>query len=261
MVKFAANLTMQFKEVPFLDRFERAAKAGFKAVEFLFPYEYPAAELASRLKAHGLTQALFNMPAGDWAAGDRGSAALPARVEEFRKGARLALDYARALGCKRVHAMSGVTAKEPDRGLCEKTWIENIRYAADLAAKDGITILIEPLNPRDMPGYFISHQMDAVELVKRLERPNVAVQLDYYHAQITDGDLTRLTERMAGAFAHVQIASVPDRHEPDEGEINYEHIFATLDRVGYDGWIGCEYNPRGKTEDGLGWLQPYLALA
>jgi 2-dehydrotetronate isomerase len=157
-----------------------------------------------------------------------------------------------------VHVLSGVTAAEPDRARCERTWVDNIRYAADLAAGDGITLTIESLNSRDAPGYFVAHQFDALALIARLERPNVKLQLDYYHAQIMDGDLTRLTERLGGAIAHVQIASVPDRHEPDEGEIDYPHLFATLDRIGYDGWVSCEYNPRGRTEDGLGWLRPYL---
>jgi 2-dehydrotetronate isomerase len=258
MPRFAANLTTLFNEVDVLDRFERAAAEGFSAVEMLYPYAYPAAEIAARLNRHALRLVLFNTPPGDQA-GDRGTAALPHRVEEFRAGVRIALDYARALGCPRVHAMSGVTSAEPDRARCEATWIDNIRYAADLAAPSGVTIMIEPLNSRDAPGYFVSRQDDAVALIERAARPNVALQLDYYHAQIMHGDLTRLTERLAGAFAHVQIASVPDRHEPDEGEINYPHLFATLDRIGYAGWIGCEYNPRGKTAEGLGWVRPYLA--
>jgi hydroxypyruvate isomerase len=257
MLKFAANLSMLFTEVPFMERFERAARAGFKGVECLFPYAFAPDDLAARLARHGLEQVLFNMPPGDWAAGERGMAALPEREAEFRDSVATALAYAHALSCKRVHAMSGILPKGADRALCERTFLENIRYAADAAVPDGITILIEPLNDRDNPGYFIGHQREALELVRRVDRPNVSIQLDYYHAQIMDGDLTNLTERMAGAFAHVQIASVPGRHEPDRGEIRYEHIFETLMKIGYAGWIGCEYNPAGATEAGLGWLRAF----
>lgn len=261
MVQFAANLTMMFKEVPFLERFGRAADCGFKAVEFLFPYDYPAAEIKALLDRHHLSLALFNMFAGDWAGGERGFAARPAKVAEFRKSVAQALDYARVLGAKKIHTMSGITADEPDRAACEAVWIENLRYAADLAAKDGILLLIEPLNTRDMPGYFVSHQDEALALIARLDRPNVKLQFDTYHAQIMDGDITRRLQRLAGQFGHVQIASVPDRHEPDEGELDYGHVFSVLEHTGYDGWIGCEYNPRRDTEAGLGWLRPYLETA
>lgn len=256
MPRFAANLSMMFTEVPFLDRFEKAAAAGFEAVEFLFPYEHPPEAVAERLQRHGLTQALFNMPPGDWAAGERGMAAIPGREAEFRANVDVALRYARALGCKTLHAMSGIT-EGMDRAACEAAFVENFRYAADKLAPEGITLLVEPINSRNMPGYFIAHQLEAVALVERVGRPNVAVQLDLYHAQIMDGDLSKLIEKMAGKFAHVQIASVPDRHEPDEGELNYPHLYAVLDCVGYAGWIGCEYNPRGATEAGLGWFAPY----
>lgn len=259
MVKFAANLTMMFKEVDFLDRIDRAAACGFKAVEFLFPYDYPAAEIKARLDRHGLTLVLFNMFAGDWAGGERGFAARPGKVAEFRASVDQALGYAEALGCTRVHAMSGVTAKEPDRAACEATWIDNLRWAADRAARAGVTLLIEPLNTRDMPGYFVAHQDEALALIERVGRPNVKLQFDVYHAQIMDGDITRRIERLAGKYAHVQIASIPDRHEPDAGEIDYAHVFAAFDKAGYDGWIGCEYNPRGATEDGLGWFAPFRA--
>lgn len=259
MVQFAANLTTLFKEVPFLDRFERAAKAGFTAVESLFPYEFEIAELADRLERFGLTQVLINMPPGDWAAGDRGTAALPARRDEFRAAARTAFAYARGLGCKRVHAMSGVLPPGTDRSTCIATFLDNARWAADLAAEDGVTIVFEPLNVRDVPGYFVAHQLEMAALLREVGRDNVAVQLDYYHAQIMDGDLTRLTETLGAMIGHVQIASVPDRHEPDEGEVFFPHLFATLDRIGYAGFVGCEYNPRGVTEDGLGWLKPHLS--
>ncbi|KAA2213979.1 2-oxo-tetronate isomerase [Teichococcus oryzae] len=258
MPRFAANLSMMFTEVPFLERFGKAAEAGFQGVEFLFPYEHPPEAIAAELKKHNLTQALFNMPPGDWVNGERGMAAIPGREQEFRDNVAIALRYAKALGCKTLHGMSGIVTGM-DREACKKTFVENFRYAADELAKDGITLLVEPINSRNMPGYFIAHQLEAVELVKQVDRPNVSVQFDLYHAQIMDGDLTKLIEKMAGKFAHVQIASVPDRHEPDEGELNYPHLFAVLDKSGYQGWIGCEYNPRGETAAGLGWFAPYRA--
>lgn len=259
MPRFAANLSMMFTEHAFLDRFAAAADAGFQAVEYLFPYDFPAKDVAARLNAAGLAQALFNMPPGDWAAGERGLAALPGREDEFRANVAIALEYARALGCTKVHAMAGLTVGL-DRAACEATYIDNIRFAADALAADGITVMLEPINSRNMPGYFIAHQQQALDLITRIARPNVSVQLDLYHAQIMDGDLTKLIEAMAGGFAHVQIASVPNRHEPDEGELNYPHLYAVLDRVGYDGWIGCEYNPRGETTAGLSWFAPYRSV-
>jgi hydroxypyruvate isomerase len=258
MPRFAANLSMMFTEVPFLERFSRAAEAGFEAVEFLFPYEHEPEAIAAELKKHNLTQALFNMPPGDWAQGERGMAAIPGREQEFRDNVAIAIRYARALNCKTVHGMSGMV-NGLDRDACRKTFVENFRHAADELAKEGITLLVEPINSRNMPGYFIAHQLEAVELVEQVGRPNVSVQLDLYHAQIMDGDLTRLIEKMAGKFAHVQIASVPERHEPDEGELNYPHLYAVLDKTGYQGWIGCEYNPRGDTTAGLGWFAPFRA--
>ncbi len=256
MPRFAANLSMMFTDVPFIERFGRAAKAGFEAVEFLFPYDFAPEKLAEELKKNDLKQALFNMPAGKWDEGERGMAAIPGREKEFRDNVDKALEYALALDCKCLHAMAGVV-NGLDLKECEKTFIENFRYAADKVAPHGITVLTEPINTRNMPGYFVNHQLDGLRLMEEVGRKNVAVQFDLYHAQIMDGDLTRLTEKMAGKFAHVQVASVPDRHEPDEGELNFSYIFEVLDRVGYKGFIGCEYNPRGKTEDGLGWFQPY----
>ncbi|MFT3691245.1 2-oxo-tetronate isomerase [Paenirhodobacter sp.] len=256
MPRFAANLSMMFTEVPFIERFGRAAAAGFEAVEFLFPYAHTPEEVAAEVTKHGLTVALFNMPPGDWEAGERGMAAIPGREAEFRANIDIALRYAQALGCKTLHAMSGITGGM-DRAACEATFVENFRHAADRLAPHGITVLVEPINSRNMPGYFIAHQMDALALLDRVDRPNAKVQLDLYHAQIMDGDLTRLIQKMKGRFSHVQLASVPERHEPDEGELNYPHLYAVLDAEGYDGWIGCEYNPRGVTEDGLGWFAPW----
>lgn len=258
MVQLAANLSMMFNEAPFLDRFARAANAGFQTVEFLFPYDYPVAEIKARLDRNSLNLALINAFAGDWAGGERGFGARPGLEDTFRKSVVQALDYATKLGCPRIHVMSGITAPEPDRAACEKTWVSNMKIAADLAANAGLAVSIEPLNTRDMPGYFISHQDETLELIGRLDRKNVLLQFDVYHAGIMDGDITRRIERLKGAYGHVQIASVPDRHEPDEGELNYPYIFEAFDRVGFDGYLGCEYNPRGVTEDGLDWAKPYL---
>lgn len=257
MPRFAANLSMMFNEVPFLDRFDAAAKAGFSAVEFLFPYDYLPEEVASKLETSQLTLALFNLPPGNFSAGDRGMAAIPGREAEFRATVPVALEYAKALHCKTLHAMSGIT-EGLDRASCEDCFVENFRFAADLLAPNDITLLVEPINSRSMPGYFVSHLDQAVDLVARVNRPNVAIQLDLFHAQIMGGDLTRRIENMAGKYRHVQIASVPDRHEPDEGEVNYSHLFKLLDKVGYDGWVGCEYIPRSDSRTGLGWFIPYI---
>lgn len=258
MAKFAANLTMLFTEVDFLARFERAHNAGFKAVEFLFPYAYGAQDLASKLKQYNLEQALFNMPPGDWDAGERGFAAIPGREQEFKGSVDTALEYAIALNCKKVHAMSGVINSQYTYQEHVDTFIHNIRYAADVFAKHDIELMIEPLNNRDVPNYFISHQRDAVELIKQVDKTNVKLQLDLYHAQIMDGDLTHLIQDLAPYTGHVQIASIPDRHEPAGGETNYPYLFNVLDKSGYNGWIGCEYNPKNKTEDGLDWVKTYL---
>lgn len=258
MTKFAANLTMLFTEVPFIDRFEQASQTGFKAVEFLFPYAFEAEELAAQLKKFELEQALFNMPAGNWDAGERGIAALPGREAEFRSNAEIALEYALVLGCKKVHAMSGLIDSHYSYDQHLDTFVKNIRFAADLFAEHHIEVLIEPLNIFDVPTYFVAHQHDAVKLVKKVDRPNVKVQLDLYHAQIMDGDLSRMIEVIASYIGHVQIASVPERNEPSEGELNYPYLFNVLKNAGYDGWIGCEYNPKKSTLDGLGWLAPYI---
>ncbi|MGF1701268.1 hydroxypyruvate isomerase family protein [Photobacterium makurazakiensis] len=258
MAKFAANLTMLFTEVPFLERFAQAHQAGFKAVEYLFPYAFEAEELAGELKKYGFEQALFNLPPGDWDAGERGFAAIPGREDEFRASVDTALNYALTLGCKKVHAMSGIVNNDYSHQQHVDTFISNIRFAADVFAEHGIELMIEPLNNRDVPGYFISRQRDAVELIKMVDRPNVKLQLDLYHAQIMEGDLTVLIHDLAAYTGHIQIASVPDRHEPSEGELNYPHLFNVLDKSGYTGWIGCEYNPKTNTVDGLGWVKPYL---
>ncbi len=258
MAKFAANLTMLFTEVPFLERFEKAYLAGFKAVEYLFPYAFEAKELAEKMQAFGFEQALFNMPPGDWNAGERGFAAIPGREDEFKDSVDTALMYAKALGCKKVHAMSGLLDERFTKEQHVETFISNIRFAADQFAEQDIELMIEPLNNRDAPNYFVAHQRDAVELIKLVDRPNVKLQLDLYHAQIMDGDLSTLIHEVAPYTGHIQIASVPERHEPSEGELNYPHLFKVLDDSGYQGWIGCEYKPRTTTEAGLGWVKPYL---
>lgn len=256
MPRFAANLTMMFNEVPFIERFALAAKAGFGGVEFLFPYDYEPEVIVKKLKDNNLQVVLFNMPPGDWEAGERGIAAIPGREDEFKQNVDIALKYALAFGTKKLHAMSGIVDVF-NRQECEKTFINNFQYAADKLKPHGITLLVEPINTRNMPGYFINHQLDAVKLLEKVDRSNTSVQFDLYHAQIMDGDITRLAEKMLGKFTHIQVASVPDRHEPNQGELNYAHVFDHLDKIGYDGWIGCEYNPKNDTTEGLGWFEAY----
>jgi hydroxypyruvate isomerase len=245
---------MMFNEVPFPQRFAAAARAGFKAVEFLFPYDYPAQEVASWLKEHQLENVLFNLPPGDWAAGERGIAALPGRETEFRAGVAQGIEYALALGTRRVHMMAGLIPAGADQGLHRALYLDNLRYAARALAEHGISLLIEPINGRDMPGYMLQSQAAAHVLREESGAANVLVQMDFYHAQIVEGDLARTLEKHFSGIGHVQIASVPERHEPDDGEVNYPYLFGLLDRLGYDGWVGCEYRPRGATIDGLGWM-------
>lgn len=251
MPRFAANLTMMFTEVPFPERFARAARAGFKAVEFLFPYDHLPEEVAAWLRHNGLANALFNLPPGDWAAGERGLAALPGREAEFRESVATALRYALACGTPCLHAMAGLVSAGANR----ETYVANLRHAARELAKHGRTLLIEPLNPRDMPGYLLATQADAHAIREEVGEPNLKVQMDFYHAQIVEGDLAATFRKYAPHVGHVQIAGVPDRHEPDDGEVNYPYLFRLLDDLGYAGWVGCEYRPRGRTEDGLGWLK------
>ena len=255
MPKFAANLSMMFNEVPFPERFAAAAKAGFKGVEFLFPYDYTPAEVAGWLKENKLENALFNLPPGDFAAGERGIASLPGREQEFRDGVAKAIEYALALGTPKVHCMAGLFPAGADRGKHRAVYVENVRYAAQELAKHGRMLVIEPINPRDIPGYFINTQAEGHAICKEIGLPNLKVQMDFYHCQIVEGDLTMTFKNNFVGIGHVQIASVPTRNEPDQGEINYRHIFKLLDEMGYDGWVGCEYRPRGRTEDGLGWLE------
>ncbi len=255
MPKFAANLSMMFNEVPFPERFAAAAKAGFKAVEFLFPYDYTPAQVAGWLTENNLKNALFNMPPGNWAAGDRGMASIPGREQEFCDGVAKAIEYALALGTPTVHAMAGMLPAGADRDTHRATYVDNVWYAARELAKHNLTLVIEPINTRDMPGYFLNYQDEAHAIRKEIGEPNLKVQMDFYHVQIMEGDLTMTFKNNFEGIGHVQIASVPTRNEPDEGEINYRHIFKLLDDMGYDGYVGCEYRPRGRTEDGLGWFK------
>lgn len=258
MVQFAANLTMLFNEVEFLDRFDAAAEAGFKAVEYLFPYAYEAGELAGRLEANGLTQVLFNMPPGDWEGGERGLACLPDRVDEFREGVARAIAYSKALGCERLHAMAGLTPKDADPELVRATYVENLRYAAERTEEVGIRLLIEAINSRDIPGFYVNRSAQAMEIIDEVGSRNLFLQYDVYHMQIMEGDLAPTLERLIKRIAHIQIADNPGRHEPGTGEINYPFLFAHLDRIDYTGWIGCEYKPKEDTHEGLGWVRPYL---
>jgi hydroxypyruvate isomerase len=258
MPKFAANLSMMFNELPFLDRFEAAANAGFKAVEFLFPYEYPADLLAEKLQQHGLQQVLFNTAPGDVAAGEWGLAALPSRESEARADIDRALEYAIALKCPNVHVMAGVIPEGEDWHRYRDTFVSNVRYAAECSAKHGIKIMIEALSPQVKPNYLFGSQHQAAKLQTAIGSPNVFIQFDFFHAQLVDGNISGLIKSLEGRYAHIQIASVPDRNEPDDGELNYPWLFEQLDNSGYQGWIGCEYKPRGETTAGLEWVKSYL---
>jgi hydroxypyruvate isomerase len=258
MPRFAANLSMMYQEVGFLDRFAAAAKDGFRAVEFMFPYAHPAAEVAARLRSAGLENVLFNLPPGDFERGERGLAALPGREAEFAASIGTALEYAEALGCPRLHVMAGIPGAGAARERCRATYVSNLRLAASRAAAAGRDVLIEPINTRDIPGYFLNRQDDAQAIRAEVGAPNLKVQFDLYHCQIVEGDLAVKLKRDLAHIGHVQIAGVPERHEPDRGEVNYPFLFAHLDAIGYAGWIGCEYRPRAGTSAGLGWIRPYL---
>lgn len=249
MTKFAANLSFMFTEVDFLDRFEAAANAGFKAVEYLFPYDYAPEELASRLKANGLTQALFNLPPGDWERGERGMAALPGRQADFEAAARKAVDYAAALDCKLLHAMPGLR----HHGANWADYIANLKVATGIAASKGVTLILEPINEIDIPGFFLNTTSMARAAIHEVGADNIGLQFDLYHRQIQEGDVARAIAEYAPLTRHYQIASPPDRGEPDDGEMNYSYLFKQIDATGFDGWIGCEYKPRGATTAGLDW--------
>ena len=255
MPQFAANLSMMFTEHAFLDRFDAAADCGFAAVEYLFPYEHSAEAIAERLRRNNLTQALFNLPPGDWAAGERGLAALPDRFEEFKSGLERALDYAAATGVRRLHMMSG-NAKRSDTGA-QASYRRAIAHAAPRLAERGLDLLLEPINSRNMPAYFLNDFDYARDLIAELGLPNLKLQYDVYHRQILHGDVTMAFRALQPIVGHIQVASVPSRNEPDGEEVNYPYLFGEFDRLGYEGFVGCEYNPRGATRDGLGWFQSY----
>lgn len=251
MPRFAANVSFLFTEHDFLDRFEAAAQAGFRAVEFLFPYAYEPAEIRARLVANDLELALFNLPPGHWDKGERGYAGVPGREDEFSYAVDLALRYADALGCRRLHAMAGLTT----RGACRATYVENLRLAAAWAADEGVTLQIEPINGRDMPGYLLARTADARDVIAEVAAPNIALQLDLYHRHIEEGGVASAIAEFGALAGHYQIASPPDRGEPDQGDVDYADAFRLIDASGFDGFVGCEYKPRAGTLAGLGWAE------
>ncbi len=253
MPKLAANLTMLYNEVDFLDRFDAAAKSGFKGVEYLFPYPYPKEQLAERLARHGLAQVLHNLPAGDWGKGERGIACLPDRVGEFQDSVGLAIDYAKALSCPQVNCLAGIAPAGVDSERVRATFVGNLRFAADKLAAAGIRLLIEPINTFDIPGFYLSRTQQALDLISAVGSPNLFVQYDIYHMQRMEGELANTMQAHLPRIAHIQLADNPGRFEPGTGEINYRFLFDFIDRIGYQGWIGCEYKPRAGTVAGLGW--------
>lgn len=258
MPKFAANLSMMYQEHPFLDRFGAAAADGFKGVEFLFPYEFAAADIKERLTQHGLTQVLFNCPPGDWAKGERGLASLPGREDEFKSSFAKALSYVDVLGNRRLHVMAGLMQPGRTREEHRATYVKNLAWAAEQIGARDLVLVIEPINTRDIPGFFLNRQDEAHAICAATGSSKVKVQMDFYHCQIVEGDLAIKLRRYFKGVGHIQIAGVPERHEPDLGEINYPYLFALIDELGYEGWVSGEYRPRGNTSAGLGWLKPYL---
>jgi hydroxypyruvate isomerase len=257
MPKFAANLTMLFNEVPFMERFDKAGAAKFKAVEFLFPYAFPAADIKAKLDQNKLTLVLHNLPAGNWEAGERGIACLPDRIEEFRKGVANAVEYATALGVKQVNCLAGKKPEYVAHAVLRTTFIDNLKYATAELKKANIKLLIEPINTFDIPGFFLSGTQQAIDIITEVGSDNLFLQYDIYHAQRMEGELANSIQKHLAKIAHIQLADNPGRNEPGTGEINYAYIFAMLDRIGYAGWIGCEYKPAATTEAGLGWYKPF----
>ncbi|OGP74772.1 MAG: hydroxypyruvate isomerase [Deltaproteobacteria bacterium RBG_16_49_23] len=258
MPKFSANLTMLFNEVDFLDRFEWAAKTGFKGVEYLFPYAWKKEQLVGQLNKHDLVQVLHNLPAGNWQAGERGIACLPGREGEFQDGVGTAIEYAKALGCPRLNCLVGKLPQGVSSEKVRQALVDNLRFAAGALEKEGIRLLIEPLNDQDIPGFYLVHIRDTLRLFEEVDRSNLYLQYDIYHMQIMEGNLTKTILSNLARIGHIQVADIPGRHEPGTGEINFTNLFRFVDEAGYDGWIGCEYIPAGKTEDGLKWIKPYL---
>lgn len=257
MLKFSANLSMLFTEYDFLDRFEAAAANGFDSVEFMFPYDYPAKQLRELMDSHNIQHTLHNLPAGNWAAGERGVACIPGREDEFRQGVTAAITYAKILGNRKINCLIGKIPKNIDPTLVERTVVENLRYAADELAKENIMLLIEPINHFDIPGFYLTGTQQALDLIKLVGSDNLFIQYDIYHMQRMEGELTQTMALHADKIGHLQIADNPGRNEPGTGEINYDFLFNVIKKSAYDGWVGCEYNPKKRTEDGLGWLKKY----
>ncbi|KQW75696.1 hydroxypyruvate isomerase [Devosia sp. Root413D1] len=260
-MKFSANLSFLYPELGFLERFAAAARDGFPAVEYLGPYAEPKQRVAEALVDNGLVQALFNVPSGDWAGGERGIAALPGRSEEFRAGIATALDYATTVRCEKLNVIAGLVAPGADLEAMEATLVDNLRYAAPRCAEAGIKLLIEPINLRDIPRFFLSTTAHAERILERVGHDNLYIQYDLYHMQVMQGDLLPTYQRLRERIAHIQLADTPGRNEPGTGEINYGFVLPAIERLGYDGYFGCEYKPRADTSAGLGWMQPYLRSA
>ena len=255
MPQFAANLTMLFNELPFMDRFEKAAQSGFQVVEFLFPYAFSADDIKQKLDQNNLQLVLHNLPAGDWDAGERGIACLPDRVAEFQFGVAEAIEYAKELGVKQLNCLAGKIPAGADMDVLKKTFLSNLRYAAAVLKKENIKLLVEPINTFDIPGFYLSKTQQAVDILNEVGSDNLFIQYDIYHAQRMEGELCNTLEANLSKIAHIQLADNPGRNEPGTGEINYQHLFKFIDQIGYKGWIGCEYKPASNTEAGLGWIK------
>jgi hydroxypyruvate isomerase len=258
MPKFCANLTLLYNEHDFMARFAAAAEAGFSGVEYLFPYDFDKDQLARQLREHKLTQVLHNLPAGNWSGGERGIACHPDRVAEFKNGVGKAIEYATALGCKQLNCLAGIRPPAVDPQNAREIFIRNLQYAAPLLANSGIKLLIEPINTRDIPGFFLNYTQQALDIIKAAGSDNLFLQYDIYHMQIMEGDLARTIEANLALIPHMQLADNPGRNEPGTGEINFPWLFSHIDKIGYQGWIGCEYKPATSTAAGLGWVKPYL---
>ena len=256
MPKLAANVSTLFPELGFLERFAAAAGAGFRYVEYQFPYAWNPAEIARSAREAGVHVVLHNMPAGDFAKGDRGIACLPGREQEFREGVERAIDYAKAAGCPRLNCLAGLAPPDDEHFA---VLVENLRYAARKLGAAGLSLTLEPINTRTVPGFFLSRSAQALEVLNAAGEGNAFLQYDFFHMQIMEGDLARSVERLLARIGHIQLADVPDRHEPGSGEINFDFLLRHLDAIGYSGWVGCEYNPKGDTLEGLTWARPYLS--
>jgi len=258
MPKLCANLSLLYTELDFMDRFAAAAKSGFKGVEYLFPYAYPKEQLAEALARNKLVQVLHNMPAGDWAKGDRGIACNPARVGEFQEGVAKAIEYATTLGCKQLNCLAGLAPQGVAPDKLRATFVANLKFAAEKTKAAGIRLVTEPVNNRDIPGFYLNRSQQALEIMDEVGSDNLWLQYDIYHMQVMEGNLAKTIETNLARINHMQLADNPGRHEPGTGEINYPFLFDWIDRIGYPGWIGCEYNPKAGTVEGLGWAKPYL---